>query len=132
MYIINEYFTLVDFVFLKNSTVHLRNLIEQWCKPFIINNFDRNHGASYILKILSRQPASNTHHDEHLRIFFMNDIYGQLIKSCFRLHTTCAFGKSRIEVVRVFFICYKQIVPQIIICTLFYADCFLSPILFFA
>lgn len=43
--------------------------MEQWRKSFIIDNFGRNYGALYVLKILNRKPAPNTYHNDHLGIF---------------------------------------------------------------
>ena len=64
-----QYFTPGDFVLLKDSTSHLGKLTEQWRGPIIINGFGGDHGASYVLKTLDGEPASNTHHGDHLRIF---------------------------------------------------------------
>lgn len=56
----------VDFVLL---TPHLEKLREQWRGPFIIDSFGGDHGAFYVLKTFHGEPASNTHHGDHLRIF---------------------------------------------------------------
>ena len=64
-----QYFKPGDFVLLKDSTPHLGKLTERWRGPFIIDSFGGDHGASYILKTLEGEPAPNTHHGDHLRIF---------------------------------------------------------------
>ena len=64
-----QYFTLGDLVLLKNSTSHFGKLKKRWRRSFIINNFGGDYGASYVLKTLDGEPAPNTHHGDHLRIF---------------------------------------------------------------
>ena len=72
-----QYFCPSNFVLLKDSTPHLGKLIEQWWGPFIINNFDGDHGASYVLKTLDGEPVPNTHQGNRLRIFRLQEGYLQ-------------------------------------------------------
>ena len=65
-----QYFSLGDFVLLKNSIPYLEKLIEQWCRLFIIDSFGGNHGVSYVLKTLDGELAPNMHYDNYLRIFY--------------------------------------------------------------
>lgn len=58
-----------DFVLFKDLTPHLGKLTESWRGPFIIDTFGGDHGDSYVLKTLDGEPAPNTHHGDHLRIF---------------------------------------------------------------
>lgn len=126
-----QYFSPDEFVLLKNSNLHLGKLIEQWHGPFIIDNFDGDHGASYILKILDGKPVPNTYYSDHLRIFCPRERYLQpanekslqvICKLPFRkkidwssedisylLYANCAPN------------CYMQIVSY----RMFYADCFI-------
>lgn len=64
-----QYFSWNNFAFLKHSIPHLGKLTKQWRKLFIINNFDKDHGASYVPKIFDGKPALNTHYGDYLRIF---------------------------------------------------------------
>lgn len=70
-----QYFAPSDFIFLKDSTLHLGKLIECWRGPFVIDSFGENHGALYVLKTLDIKPAPNTHHGDHLRIFSPRERY---------------------------------------------------------
>ena len=72
-----QYFSLGDFLLLKDLTPHLGKLTEWWRRPFIIDSFDGNHGALYVLKTLDGEPAPNTHHGDHLRIFRLQEGYLQ-------------------------------------------------------
>lgn len=49
-----QYFTLNNLLLLKDLTLNLRKLIEQWRGLFIIDNFGENHSAFNILKTLNR------------------------------------------------------------------------------
>lgn len=44
--------------------------MEQWHKPFIINNFGRDYNTSYILKTLDKKLTPNIHHGNNLCIFY--------------------------------------------------------------
>ena len=68
-----QYFSPGDLVLLKDSTPHLGKLTEQWRGPFIIDSFGGDHSASYVQKTLNEEPAPNTHHGNHLRIFRPRD-----------------------------------------------------------
>lgn len=68
-----QYFILDNLILLKYSTYHFEKLIEWWCRPFIINNFDENYSASNVLKTLDRKPVFNTHYGDHLRIFYTQE-----------------------------------------------------------
>lgn len=72
-----QYFTLSNLEFFKNLIFYFRKLKERWYENFIINNFSRNHGTLHILKILDREPAPNTHYDNYLRIFCLQEKYLQ-------------------------------------------------------
>ena len=61
-----QYLNLGNFMLLKNSTTHLGKLTERWRGPFLIDNFGKDHGASYTLKTLNEKLAPNTHHGDHL------------------------------------------------------------------
>ena len=64
-----QYFSPSNLMLLKDSTPHLGKLTEEWCGPFIISSFGGDHSASYVLKTLDGEPASNMHYDDHLCIF---------------------------------------------------------------
>lgn len=49
--------------------------MKQWRGSFIINSFGKNHGASYVLKTLDGNSATNTPHGNHLRIFYPRKRY---------------------------------------------------------
>ncbi len=70
-----QYFSLGNFVLLKDSTLYLGKLTERWCESFIIDSFGKDHGASYVLKTLDGEPAPNMHHGDHLRIFRLREEY---------------------------------------------------------
>lgn len=74
-----QFFILYDLVLLKNLTLYFRKLIEQLCRSFIIDSFSRNHSALYVLKILDRRPALNTHYNNYLRIFYLQKQYLRLV-----------------------------------------------------
>ena len=73
-----QYFNLGDFVLLRDLTPHLRKFTERWQRPFLINSFGGDHGASYTLKTLDRKSAPNTHHGNYLRIFRPQEGYLRL------------------------------------------------------
>lgn len=46
-------------------------------QTFIIDSFVKDYGASYVLKILDKEPTLNPHHNDHLCIFFLCKKYLQ-------------------------------------------------------
>lgn len=53
----------------KDLTSNLGKLTKQWRGSFIIDRSGGDHGVLYVLKTLDKDPAPNTYHGDHLRIF---------------------------------------------------------------
>ena len=70
-----RYFNPGNFVLLRDSTSYFRKLTERWRGLFLNDSFGGNHGALYILKILDRKSALNTHHNDHRKIFRPQERY---------------------------------------------------------
>lgn len=74
-----QYFTINDFILLKNLTLYLRKLIKQWRELFIIISFGENYSASYILKTLDRELISKIYYNDYLYIFCPQGEYLHLV-----------------------------------------------------